>query len=53
VFLAEGLSDFSLPGDEDGRIEIVAWPLGELEGLISITQDAKTLAGLLLLQQRL
>lgn len=53
LFLATGLSECSLPGDEDEDIEIVAWPLESLDDLIAQIQDAKTLAGLLMLKARL
>jgi 8-oxo-dGTP pyrophosphatase MutT (NUDIX family) len=48
MFLARGLSDsldHSEP-DEGERIEIVPWPLGELESAIAESEDAKTLIAL-------
>jgi len=48
IFLATELSD--APGgatpDDDERIEIVRWPLAQLDQAIAATQDAKTLIGL-------
>ena len=54
VFLATGLRDVEQPAvDEDERIELVAWPLADLQGAIDECVDAKTLIGLLELQKRL
>lgn len=54
LFLATGLSDVERPEvDEEERIEIVAWPLTDLDGAIAATRDAKTLVGLLMLKDRL
>ena len=36
--------------DEDERIEVVRWPLADLDGAIDACVDAKTLIGLLLLR---
>ena len=36
--------------DENERIEIVRWPLDDLDGAIAATRDAKTLIGLLWLK---
>jgi 8-oxo-dGTP pyrophosphatase MutT (NUDIX family) len=53
LFLAEGLSE--APGEhdsgEDERIEIVRWPLADLDGAIDAVSDAKTLLGLLMLRE--
>jgi len=38
--------------DENERIEIVRWPLADLDGAIAATRDAKTIIGLLLLRER-
>ena len=48
VFLATGLERVG-EADADGaeRIEVVTWPLDELDGLIEANSDAKTLVGLL------
>jgi 8-oxo-dGTP pyrophosphatase MutT (NUDIX family) len=52
VFLATGLSDASAEAEENERIEIVRWPLADLEGAIAATRDAKTLIGLLWLKSK-
>ncbi|HEY4280113.1 MAG TPA: NUDIX hydrolase [Conexibacter sp.] len=54
LFLATGLRDVPRPPvDEDERIEIVPWPLTDLDGAIAATHDAKTLIGLMQLRHRL
>jgi 8-oxo-dGTP pyrophosphatase MutT (NUDIX family) len=50
VFHATGLSDRDADADENERIEIVRWPLDDLDGAIAATRDAKTLIGLLWLK---
>jgi ADP-ribose pyrophosphatase len=54
LFLAEGLS--TAPGEhdsgEDERIEIVQWPLADLDAAIEQVVDAKTVIGLLMLRDR-
>jgi ADP-ribose pyrophosphatase len=50
VFHATGLSERSAEADENERIEIVRWPLSDLDGAIAATRDAKTLIGLLWLK---
>jgi 8-oxo-dGTP pyrophosphatase MutT (NUDIX family) len=50
VFHATGLSDRDAEADENERIEIVRWPLDDLDGAIAATRDAKTLIGLLWLK---
>ncbi len=53
VYLATGLSDVDRPEvEEDERIELVRWPLADLDGAIDACQDAKTLIGLLELRRR-
>lgn len=54
LFLAEGLSPAEGEHDsgEDERIEIVKWPLGDLDGALAATSDSKTVIGLLLLARR-
>lgn len=47
VFLATGLSDADGEAEENERIEIVRWPLAELEGAIADCNDSKSLIGLL------
>jgi 8-oxo-dGTP pyrophosphatase MutT (NUDIX family) len=46
IFHATGLSADSAETDENERIEIVKWPLSDLDGAIAATRDAKTLIGL-------
>ena len=53
IFLATGLHDVARPEvEEDERIELVAWPLDDLDGAIAATDDAKTLIGLYELRRR-
>ena len=47
IFLATGLSDVSAQADENERIEVVPWPLDDLDGAIEACEDAKSLIGLL------
>ena len=54
LFLATGLRDVERPEvEEDERIEVVAWPLDDLDAAIAETRDGKTWVGLLELQRRL
>ena len=52
LFLATGLTKVAEP-DADGheQIELVAWPLDDLDGLIDVNLDAKTLVGALWLRR--
>ena len=52
LFLATGLTKVAEP-DADGEeeIELVTWPLDQIDGLIDGNADAKTLVGLLWLQR--
>ncbi len=52
VFLAEGLSDAEADSGEDERIEIVPWPLDDLDGAVAAVHDSKTLIGLMALRDR-
>jgi ADP-ribose pyrophosphatase len=56
LFLATGLSDADPAAghaaDEDERIEIVPWPLGELDRAIGECEDSKSLIALLWLRSR-
>jgi ADP-ribose pyrophosphatase len=52
VFYATGLSDRAAEADDNERIEIVRWPLDDLDGAIAATRDAKSLIGLLWLKLR-
>jgi ADP-ribose pyrophosphatase len=52
LYLATGLRQVDKPEvEEDERIEIVTWPLADLDGAIEACVDAKTLIGLLLLRR--
>jgi ADP-ribose pyrophosphatase len=51
VFLATGLSDARAEAEEEERIEIVPWPLEELDGAIAECVDSKSLIGLLLFRE--
>lgn len=53
LFLATELSDGAADSGEDERIEVVRWPLADLDRAIAESRDAKTLIGLLLLRHRL
>lgn len=52
VYLASGLSMAAAQAEENERIEVVRWPLDELDEAIAATCDAKTLIGLLLLREQ-
>ena len=53
LFCATDLYEASASSGEDERIEVVRWPLAELEEVIEGCRDAKTLIGLLWLARRL
>jgi ADP-ribose pyrophosphatase len=53
LFHATGLHEASAESDENERIEIVPWPLEELDRAIASSRDAKTLIALLWLTRRL
>jgi 8-oxo-dGTP pyrophosphatase MutT (NUDIX family) len=48
IYLATELSDVEHEPDRAERIEIVAWPLDELDAAIAECQDSKSLVGLLM-----
>jgi 8-oxo-dGTP pyrophosphatase MutT (NUDIX family) len=50
LFHAIGLRDDQAEAEHNERIEIVRWPLADLDGAIAATRDAKTLIGLLWLK---
>ncbi len=52
LFAATGLHDSGVEADPGERIEIVAWPLEDLDGALAATTDAKTLLGLQWLRER-
>ncbi len=51
VFLATGLEDAGVQPDPAERIEVVTWPLADLDGAIAECRDSKSLIGLFLLRQ--
>lgn len=53
LFLATDLSDGDADSGGDERIEVVRWPLADLDTAIADSRDAKTIIGLLLLRNRL
>ena len=53
LFLATGLADAEAEADDTVSIEIVEWPLDDLDGAIERCGDAKSLGGLLMLRERL
>jgi 8-oxo-dGTP pyrophosphatase MutT (NUDIX family) len=52
LFAATGLRPSDVEPDPGERIEIVPWPLSDLDGAIAATTDAKTLLGLGWLRSR-
>jgi 8-oxo-dGTP pyrophosphatase MutT (NUDIX family) len=46
LFHATGLSDARAEAEHNERIEIVRWPLADIDGAIAATRDAKTLIAL-------
>ena len=46
IFHATGLSDAEAEAEEHERIEIVRWPLDDLDGALAATRDAKTIIAL-------
>lgn len=52
LFLAADLHDAAADSGEDERIEIVHWPLSDLDRLVDECRDAKTLVGILLARHR-
>lgn len=46
IFSATGMRPSDVEPDPDERIEIVRWPLAELDGALAATDDAKTVIGL-------
>jgi len=53
VFAATGLRPSDVEPDPHERIEVVRWPLGDLEGAIEQSRDSKTIIGLQWLKLRL
>jgi 8-oxo-dGTP pyrophosphatase MutT (NUDIX family) len=52
-FMATDLTEVDHPGIEEEEIEVVPWPLDDLDALIAQIEDAKTLVGLLRLAREL
>ena len=46
IFAATGLRRSDVEADPGERIEIVRWPLADLDGALAATTDAKTVIGL-------
>jgi 8-oxo-dGTP pyrophosphatase MutT (NUDIX family) len=53
LFLATGLSAAEAEADDGERIEVVEWPLDDLDRAIDQCGDAKSVVGLLMLRERL
>jgi 8-oxo-dGTP pyrophosphatase MutT (NUDIX family) len=53
IYRASGLSEGHADSGEHERIEVVAWPLEDLDGAIAVCRDAKTIIGLYLLRDHL
>ena len=51
VYLATELSDAEAESDTEERLEVVEWPLGDLDAAIARCHDAKSLVGLLIFRQ--
>lgn len=51
VYLATDLDDASAEAEEEERLEIVPWPLAELDRAIEECQDSKSLIGMLLFRE--
>src|SRR5215211_9063877 len=47
VYLATDLHDASAEAEEEERLEVVAWPLAELDHAIAECRDSKSLVGML------
>ena len=53
LFVASGLSDVEHVPDPEERIEVVSWPLSQLDAAIEECRDSKSLIGLLLFRDAL
>lgn len=53
LYEATGLSEAHADAEEEERIEIIRWPLGDLDGAIAQCHDSKSLIALLLLRTRM
>ena len=53
LYLATGLADAEAEADDSERIDVVEWPLEDLDGAIERCRDSKSLVGLLMLRDML
>jgi 8-oxo-dGTP pyrophosphatase MutT (NUDIX family) len=51
VYLATGLEDASGDAEEEERLEVVRWPLDELDRAIEECRDSKSLIGMLIFRE--
>jgi ADP-ribose pyrophosphatase len=51
VYLATGLGDATAEAEEEERLEVIAWPLAELDAAIFECRDSKSLVGMLLFRE--
>jgi 8-oxo-dGTP pyrophosphatase MutT (NUDIX family) len=51
VYLATDLGDATAEAEEEERIEVIAWPLAELDTAIDECRDSKSLIGMLLFRE--
>jgi 8-oxo-dGTP pyrophosphatase MutT (NUDIX family) len=51
VYLATDLDDASAEAEEEERLEVVAWPLAELDAAIEECRDSKSLVGMMLFRK--
>ena len=51
VFLATGLAEADAEPDPEERLEVVEWPLAQLDAAIDACRDSKSLVGLLLFRR--
>jgi ADP-ribose pyrophosphatase len=52
LFFAEGLDSGEAQTENDEELEVVRWPVGEIDQRLNEIEDAKSLAGLLLYLRR-
>jgi 8-oxo-dGTP pyrophosphatase MutT (NUDIX family) len=51
VYIATDLGDATAEAEEEERIEVIAWPLAELDAAIDECRDSKSLIGMLLFRE--
>ena len=51
VYLATDLGDATAEAEEEERLEVIAWPLAELDAAIEECRDSKSLVGMLLFRE--